>query len=91
MSEQRNTHTGTTRGKPADRSYLEANLPLDLQKAIQDYQEGLEKKVSYLDCLWDELYGSINANQWGWEITKEQADYLRAKYLFDEEDEENDD
>ena len=42
----------------------------------------------YLDCLWDELYGSINASQWGWEITKEQADYLRQKYLFGPEDEE---
>ena len=44
--------------------------------------------MTYLDCLWDELYGSINANQWGWEISKEQADYLRAKYLFEQEDEE---
>ena len=87
MSEQRNTHAGTSQGKPADRSYLEANLPLDLQKAIKDYQEGLEKKVSYLDCLWDELYGSINANQWGGEISPAQADYLRSKYLFDDEEE----
>ena len=42
--------------------------------------------MTYLDCLWDELYGSINANQWGWEISKEQADYLRAKYLFEQEE-----
>lgn len=32
-------------------------------------------------------YGSINASQWGWEISKEQADYLRAKYLFEPEEE----
>ena len=38
-------------------------------------------------CLWGELYGSINANQWGGVISKEQADYLRAKYLFEEDDE----
>ena len=49
--------------------------------------EGVRTQVTYLDCLWDELYGSINANQWGWEITKEQADYLRAKYLFEQEEE----
>ena len=55
----------------------ETDLSTDLQKAIQDY----------LDCLRDELYGSINASQWGWEISKEQADYLRAKYLFEPEEE----
>ena len=43
-----------------------------------------------MDCLWGELYGSINACQWGGRITKEQADYLRAKYLFGEEEEEDD-
>ena len=41
----------------------------------------------HLDCLWDELYGSINANQWGGEISPAQADYLRSKYLFDDEEE----
>lgn len=61
-------------------------MPADLQKAIQDYLEGVRTQVTYLDCLWDELYGSINANQWGWEISKEQADYLRAKYLFEQEE-----
>ena len=44
--------------------------------------------MSHLDCLYDDLYGSINAAQWGGDITREQADYLRKKYLFngDEED-----
>ena len=27
----------------------------------------------------------------GWEISKEQADYLRAKYLFEPEEEEAED
>ena len=49
---------------------------------------GRPQPSDLLDCLWDELYGSTNANQWGWEISKEQADYLRAKYLFEPEDEE---
>ena len=74
--------------KPGDHPEWETNLPADLQKSIQDYLEGIRTQSSVLDCLWDELYGSINANQWGWEITKEQADYLRAKYLFGPEDEE---
>ena len=77
--------------KPGTHPEWETNLPADLQKAIQDYLEGVRTQVTYLDCLWDELYGSINANQWGWEITKEQADYLRAKYLFEQEEEEAED
>lgn len=67
--------------KPGDHPEWETNL------AIQDYLDGVRNQVTYLDCLWDELYGSINANQWGWEISKEQADYLRAKYLFEPEEE----
>ncbi|GLB29628.1 hypothetical protein LAD12857_15510 [Lacrimispora amygdalina] len=35
----------------------------------------------YLDCLWSELYGTINANLWAGLITDEQAGYLRKKYL----------
>lgn len=65
--------------KPGAHPEWETNLPADLQKAIQDYLESIRNQVTYLDCLWDELYGSINASQWGWEISKEQADYLRAK------------
>lgn len=38
--------------------------------------------MSYMDCLWGELYGAINSNQWSNAITLEQADYLRAKYLY---------
>ena len=67
---------------------LESNLPPDIQKAIREYLEGEQKKVSYLDCLWCELYGSSHANQWGGRITIEQADYLRSKYLYDADDDE---
>ncbi len=68
-------------GKPKDKKYLETCLPESLQKAIADYVQGEKEQVSYMDCLWGELYGSINACQWGEKITKEQADYLREKYL----------
>ena len=70
-----------TEGKPKNRSYLEAGLPASLQKAIDEYVRGEKEQVSHLDCLWGEVYGSINACQWGGRITKEQADYLRKKYL----------
>ena len=73
--------------KPGDHPEWETNLPAAIQKDIDAYLEGVRNQVTYLDCLWDELYGSINASQWGWEISKEQADYLRAKYLFEPEEE----
>ena len=72
-------------GKPASSEYLEAGLPEDLQKAIREFLEGEQAHVPYLDCLWDEVYGSINANQWGGRITVEQANHLREKYLYDSE------
>lgn len=68
-------------GKPIDRSYLEKNLPASLDKALREYVQGEKDKVSYMDCLWGELYSAINSNQWSNAITQEQADYLRAKYL----------
>ena len=74
--------------KPGAHPEWETNLPAAIQKDIDAYLEGIRTQSSVLDCLWDELYGSINASQWGWEISKEQADYLRTKYLFDPEDEE---
>lgn len=73
--------------KMQDRSCLEKNLSPHLQKAIDDYVQGERE----LDCLWGELYGSINADLWAGVISEEQAKYLRAKYLYEVETEETDD
>ena len=59
--------------KPGDHPEWETNLPAAIQKDIDAYLEGIRSQATYLDCLADELYGSINASQWGWEISKEQA------------------
>lgn len=61
---------------------FEYGLPEYLQHDLDAYKEALENGSTLLDCLWGELYGSINAA----EITDgvfspEQADYLRKKYL----------
>lgn len=85
MEEERQLcEEGTTdaQGKPLDKRYLETGLPESLQKAIDDYVQGEREQVTHMDCLWGELYGSINACQWGDRITEEQADYLREKYLW---------
>ena len=37
--------------KPGDHPEWEIDLPADLQKAIQDYLEGIRNQVTYLGCL----------------------------------------
>ena len=78
-------------GKPEDKEYLETGLPESLQHSLDEYIQGEKEQLSHMDCLWGELYGSINDCQWGGRITKEQADHLRKKYLFGEEAAEEDD
>lgn len=60
----------------------EQDLPASLQRDLDAYQKGLAENVSYLDCLWCELYGSINSAQWSGEVSEDQARCLREKYLF---------
>ena len=67
-------------GTPRDQSYLEVNLPPDLETAIRDLVE-CEDGCLHLDCFLDELYGSINWNLHCGRISEGQAAYLRAKYL----------
>ena len=65
-----------------EQSY-EHGLPEYLQHDLDAYKEGLRTNSSLLDCLWGELYGSINmAVISDGIITPEHADYLRQKYLF---------
>lgn len=61
----------------------EYGLPEYLQHDLDAYKEALEHGSNLLDCLWGELYGSINAAEITDEIiSHEQADYLRNKYLW---------
>lgn len=39
---------------------LEYGLPNYLQQDLDAYKEGLRNGSDILDCLWGELYGSIN-------------------------------
>lgn len=46
-------------------------------------KEGLRNHSGLLDCLWGELYGSINIAEINDGcITSEHANYLRQKYLY---------
>lgn len=61
----------------------EQGLPDYLQQDLDAYKEGLRTKSSIMDCLWGELYGSINVAEISdGIITSEHADYLRKKYLW---------
>lgn len=64
------------------RSY-EYGLPEYLQHDLDAYKKGLKEGSSLMDCLWGELYGSINmAEISDGVITPEHADYLRQKFLW---------
>lgn len=65
-----------------EKRYFEVSLPESLQHDIDAYQKALDTDGRFLDCLWGELYGSINGEFYNGTITEEQADYLRRKYLF---------
>ena len=62
---------------------FEYGLPDYLQHDLDAYKEGLISHSGLLDCLWGELYGSINmAEISDGVITAEHANYLRRKYLY---------
>lgn len=66
----------------------EHGLPKYLQYDLDEYKKGLKKHSSIIDCLWGELYGSINmAEISDGVISSEHAEYLRQKYLWGKMDE----
>lgn len=70
------------RSTQREQSY-EYGLPPYLQHDLDAYKKGLASGSSLIDCLWGELYGSINmAEISDGVITPEHADYLRQKFLW---------
>ena len=65
----------------------EVGLPAYLQHDLDAYKKGLAENSTLLDCLWGELYGSINGAEIDdGAITHEHAQYLRDKFLWGKED-----
>ncbi len=60
---------------------LEKCLPTYLEKDIQNLKKGIKNNVSYIDCLINEVQGSVNSAWVDGEITEEQCDYLYKKYI----------
>ncbi len=61
---------------------LEKCLPKYLENDLKNLKEGIKNKVSYLDCLIDELQGSVNSAWVDGDITEEQCDYFYRKYIY---------
>lgn len=76
-----NTTVKTVKGEQMNtlekKEYYEVNLPPYLQHDLDAMKEG---KYPY-DCLWCELYGSINAAYIDGDISEDHAWYLRERYL----------
>lgn len=64
------------------RTEWECGLPGYLQRDLDAFKQGLAEEASLIDCLWGELYGSINGAEIDDQaISHEQAEYLRDTYL----------
>ena len=69
--------------KTAREQAYEYGLPNYLQKDLDAYKKGVKEKSGLIDCLWSELYGSINmAEISDAVISHEHAEYLRNKFLW---------
>lgn len=69
-----------------ENEYLEYNLPIYVQRSIDEYREYLAKvDAGYPNLRFDLYYDALNANinsaENGFEISSEQAWFLREKYL----------
>jgi hypothetical protein len=60
---------------------FELSLPIFLKDDIIAFEKGRANNSTLLDCLYNEVQGSINMAYYGNAITKDEADYLRWKYL----------
>jgi len=60
---------------------LEKCLPEFVERDLKNLKEGIKNKVSYLDCLVNELQGSVNSAFVNGAISEEQCDYLYKKYI----------
>ena len=60
---------------------LEKYLPKYLEEDLKRLKDGIKNKSKHLDCLINELQGSVNSAWVDGDITEEQCDYLYKKYI----------
>lgn len=84
MKEERNlihTWIGDFSPEIFYKDMYDVELPLYLTNDIQQLLLGIKNNDSLLDCMLDEVYGSINSAFWDGTITEKHAKHLRDKYL----------
>ena len=60
---------------------FERNVPPFLLEDIKSVKKAIKEKSSVVDCYLDQLNSTINACELKQTISKDQANYLRKKYL----------
>ena len=81
MSESKKRYGDYSKGVFIKDMY-DVDLPVFLKRDIDALLEGIKTNSSLLDCLQDEVYGSINSAYWDDQISEKHADHLRRKYLL---------
>ena len=76
------TRQGTFPITVFEKDMYDVNLPKYLYDDIKALLIGIKENSTLLDCLMDEVYGSINGAYWDGQISEEHADHLREKYLL---------
>ncbi|MDO5717031.1 MAG: hypothetical protein Q4Q17_04455 [Tissierellia bacterium] len=66
----------------SDILFDERTLPRYVRHDIEAFVKGEREGSHLLDCLWCELYGSINSAEVDRLISPEFATHLRDKYLW---------
>ena len=70
--------------RPYDPEILECSLPKYLEDDIKALKKGYEEKTLHLDCLFNEVEGSIDSAYYDGTITDTQKDYLYDMYVYGE-------
>ena len=65
-----------------DDKILEIGLPIFLENDIKTLKEGIKNNVSNIDCLENEVQGSVNSAWVDGLISDKQKDYLYNKYIL---------
>lgn len=65
-----------------NKKILEIGLPAFLENDIKALKDGIKNNVSYIDCLVNEVQGSVNSAWVDELISDKQKDYLYDKYIL---------
>lgn len=67
--------------QPYNKEILEKCIPPYLEHDLIELKKGIKEKSLHIDCLQNELQGSVNSAFVDGVITEEQCDYFYEKYI----------